>query len=129
MKNTEVSRLLGDLWRNTPEEEKRPYIEKEKAEREIYKINMAEWRKEFDAKQEEERKAQHQQLTMATVDPSRATFSPYADPFAFGNTPGPTQPYMHHHQQQYPFGKFHQGLPRSSIRLLVHLITCLSCSD
>ena len=108
MKNTEVSRLLGDLWRNTPAEEKRPYIEKEKAEREQYKIAMAEWRKEFEAKQEEERKAQHQQLTMAAADPSRAGFSPYADPMAFGYPAGATQPYMHHHQQ-YAFGKSCQG--------------------
>ena len=66
LKNTEISRLLGDLWRNTSEEEKRPYVEKEKEEREQYKIARAEWKKEFAAKKESERKAQQEQF----MDPS-----------------------------------------------------------
>merc|ERR1711915_390625 len=33
IRNTEVSRILGELWRNASEEEKRPHVEKEKEER------------------------------------------------------------------------------------------------
>ena len=58
MKNTEISRLLGEMWRNAKPEEKDPHIAKEKAEREKYKVAIAEWRKEFEAKQEAQRKAQ-----------------------------------------------------------------------
>jgi len=45
MKNTEISRMLGELWHNTSEEEKRPHIEREQRERKRYKIEMAEWKK------------------------------------------------------------------------------------
>lgn len=29
MNNTDISRLLGEMWRNAPEEEKKPYVENE----------------------------------------------------------------------------------------------------
>lgn len=61
LKNTEVSRLLGEMWRAAPMEEKTPFIEKEKGEREKYKVRIADWRKEDSAKQEQERKEQEQQ--------------------------------------------------------------------
>lgn len=57
MRNTEVSRKLGDLWRTASEEERAPHIEKEKVEREKYKNQIAEWRKEHEEKMEEQRKA------------------------------------------------------------------------
>ena len=34
MNNTDISRLLGEMWRNAHEEEKRPYIEEELKESE-----------------------------------------------------------------------------------------------
>jgi len=58
MANTDVSRLLGEVWRAASEEEKRPYIEKEKNDRERYKITMEEWKKEKEIKEEEARKEQ-----------------------------------------------------------------------
>ena len=58
MRNTEVSRKLGDLWRNASEEERTPHIEREKVEREQYKNEIAEWRKKHEEKMEEQRKAQ-----------------------------------------------------------------------
>jgi len=58
MVNTDVSRLLGELWRAASEEEKRPFVEKEKVEREKYKIAMEEWKKQKEIKEEEERKKQ-----------------------------------------------------------------------
>lgn len=67
MKNTEVSRMLGEMWRNAPEEDRRPHIEKEKEEREKYKVEIASWRKEFEAKAESQRQAQTDQTKyMAT---------------------------------------------------------------
>jgi len=61
IRNTEVSRILGELWRNSSDEEKRPHVEKEKEEREKYKIAIAEWRKEFEKKMEKQRKQQAEQ--------------------------------------------------------------------
>jgi len=45
MKNTEISGLLGKLWRSMPAEEKRPHVEREKEERQQYKVAMAEWKR------------------------------------------------------------------------------------
>lgn len=61
MKNTEVSRMLGEMWRNASEEERKPHIDKEKEEREKYKVAIAEWRKDYEAKMEAQRKAQAEQ--------------------------------------------------------------------
>jgi hypothetical protein len=63
LKNTEVSRLLGELWRSASEEEKRPHVDQEKKEREKYKIAIAEWRKEYEKKKEDQRKQQAEQAT------------------------------------------------------------------
>ena len=46
------------MWRNATEEERRPHIEKEKSEREKYKVAIADWRKDHEAKMEEQRKQQ-----------------------------------------------------------------------
>ena len=49
------------MWRNATEEERRPHIEKEKSEREKYKVAIADWRKYHEAKMEEQRKQQAEQ--------------------------------------------------------------------
>lgn len=41
MSNTDVSRLLGEMWRSAPEREKRPYVETEERERAAYKQETA----------------------------------------------------------------------------------------
>ena len=61
LKNTEVSRLLGEMWRGAAMEERQPHIDKEKKEREKYKIAIAAWRKEYERKKEEQRKQQAEQ--------------------------------------------------------------------
>lgn len=58
LKNTEISRILGDIWRNAPDDVRQPCIEQEKSERERYKVDIARWRKENGVKIEQERKAQ-----------------------------------------------------------------------
>lgn len=71
MKNTEVSKMLGQLWQNLPEEERAPHVAREKEERERYKVAIAEWRKETEAKHEAEKKARAEQAefsaTMASI--------------------------------------------------------------
>ena len=50
--NTDVSRLLGEIWRNASDAEKAPYVEAEIIERNKYKEVMKKWREEkaqFDA--------------------------------------------------------------------------------
>lgn len=50
LKNTEISRMLGEEWRKTSEQEKHPFIQQEESERELYKLRMAEWKKEKEVK-------------------------------------------------------------------------------
>lgn len=63
MKNTEVSRLLGEQWRNATDEERKPYIEKEREEREKYKVSIADWRENFEKKKEEQRHLEASRLS------------------------------------------------------------------
>jgi hypothetical protein len=58
LKNTEISKILGEMWRNASDEEKRPHVEHERDEREKYKIAIAEWREEHEKKLEQQRKQQ-----------------------------------------------------------------------
>eukprot|EP00980_Cylindrotheca_fusiformis_P003133 scaffold721_cov131-Cylindrotheca_fusiformis.AAC.23 len=44
MSNTDVSRLLGEMWRNASSRERSPYVEQEERERAIYKENIRKWR-------------------------------------------------------------------------------------
>jgi len=61
MKNTEVSQVLGEMWRNASDEEKRPHMEIEERERAKYKIQIAKWNEEKKARDEAQKKAQEEQ--------------------------------------------------------------------
>lgn len=99
LKNTEVSRILGDLWRNASEEEKKPHVDREKIERDKYKVSIADWREEFDKKVEDQKKQQAEQAAyvanMYTHDggPQEQPYPPNAqyDP----NMMPHHMPYMH----------------------------------
>jgi len=41
MSNTDVSRLLGEMWRNASPKERAPYVHQEEIERDIYKKDIA----------------------------------------------------------------------------------------
>ena len=105
IRNTEVSRILGELWRNASEKEKRPHVEKEREEREKYKVAIAEWRKEYEKKMEEQRKQQAEQAEYMNnmyqngMEQSReaenAQQYPYNDPHGYN-------PYIHPSCYAYP---------------------------
>jgi len=44
MSNADISRLLGEVWRNASVVEKRPFLEREEVERKIYKAKMEAWK-------------------------------------------------------------------------------------
>jgi hypothetical protein len=44
MSNTDVSRLLGEMWRNASPKERAPYVEQEEVERGVYKEDIKKWR-------------------------------------------------------------------------------------
>lgn len=105
IRNTEVSRILGELWRNASEEEKRPHVEKEKEEREKYKIAIADWRKDYEKKMEEQRKQQAEQAEYVSNmyqngeqnrEPENPQpYPPYGDPHGYN-------PYMQPNGYSYP---------------------------
>ena len=41
MRNTEISRILGEMWKDASDEEKAPHIEREARERAKYKEDIA----------------------------------------------------------------------------------------
>lgn len=96
LKNTEISKLLGQAWKNAPPEVRRPYIEREHRERAVYKERIAKWRKE---RKEQDRlsKQQHEAVTkhfmnsgiLVTTNASSGTAAPLS---SASNPPaGPAQ--------------------------------------
>jgi hypothetical protein len=112
MKNTEISRLLGEMWRNAPEEDRKPHIDQEKAEREKYKVAIADWRKEYEAKKEEQRKQQAQQAAQwqqpaynAEVGEASSPQMQYAQP-SYMPPPG----YAPYPPAPYSYGEYYRSL-------------------
>jgi len=56
MNNTDISRLLGEMWHNAPEPERSPYVQKELEERAEYKVAIAKWRLEHEQAEMEKKK-------------------------------------------------------------------------
>jgi hypothetical protein len=54
LKTTEISRILGMMWKEASEEEKQPFIEREEVEREVYKAKMNEWKRQQEEMQDQE---------------------------------------------------------------------------
>jgi high mobility group protein B1 len=91
--NTDVSRLLGEIWRNSSDAEKAPYVEAEIIEREKYKEEMRKFREEksqLDAalrtshEQASQifRQNQHEQQTVAKQSqryPGTSAFDPHRE--------------------------------------------------
>ncbi len=111
MKNTEVSRLLGEQWRNASEEERRPYVDKEKGEREKYKVSIADWRKDYEKKKEEQRYLEASRLShvFANQPPYPGHDSTDHNPHFACMPYGQGQPYsmhppssQHHYGHHYP---------------------------
>lgn len=84
MKNTEVSKILGELWRKCTEEERKPYVETEKVERGKYKIAMSKWKEE---QEERQKKESEQSPKMYHLPPVQQPYQP---------------PVYHHHPPHHP---------------------------
>jgi HMG (high mobility group) box len=126
LKNTEVSRLLGDLWRNATEEARRPFVEKELEEREKYKIAIAGWRKEAEARQEAQRRVKAEQLNLSAVVPTEdhttVAPTPYGDPY--GNQMMAPSHYMYS-QPSYGYCKYMSCNPLHDLRTREYLTPAL----
>ena len=57
MSNTDVSRLLGEMWRNASDEEKKPYRDEEEIERADYNARIKKWKTEYAQQEAAKRKS------------------------------------------------------------------------
>ena len=62
--NTEVSRILGDMWRRASDEEKKKYRDHEEMQRAKYKQDMKQWRDEEAARVDLAKQAQDKQTKL-----------------------------------------------------------------
>jgi HMG (high mobility group) box len=67
--NTDVSRLLGEMWRNASAAERAPYIEDEERERAAYKEDIRRFREE-QAKIDSSTRRSHREVTITHSDES-----------------------------------------------------------
>jgi HMG (high mobility group) box len=72
MSNTDVSRLLGEMWRNASAAERAPYVEQEERERAAYKAEIQKWREE-QAKLDASTRTSHLDVAMDVADDKHAS--------------------------------------------------------
>jgi hypothetical protein len=65
MPNTEISRVLGEMWKNSSPEERQIHIDREADERKKYKVEIAAWRKDDVARKEKDRLEQMEKAKLA----------------------------------------------------------------
>lgn len=108
MRNTEISRTLGQMWREASDEERAPHIEREAKEREKYKLEIAKWRIEDAQKKKEEKKEKIEQSRRSVVQQNTPqTYAPYVPPeFRAGESrysfPPSVPKQSHHPPSQHP---------------------------
>lgn len=73
VKNTEISRILGQMWKSCSQEERTPFIDREKAERDKYKVKIAKWRQE-DAKRKVEKRELEAEQNRQAASKRQSTF-------------------------------------------------------
>ena len=110
MKNTEISSLLGEMWRESTDEERRPFVERELGLREKYKVDLAEWKEKEEERKEEEMKQRKAQMEWQKEQQEQAMkqAQQYAQQPALHQQGVPQMhpysPYMHQPPQQQPQG-------------------------
>lgn len=112
VKNTDISRMLGEMWRNAPDKIRQPYIDREKSERDKYKLDLEEWRTEREAKLQRERKANSNSVPV--VDQGYANIymfppDPYCQPYpSLPNPYGRPLPSPYGHRKSHGVKCFRQ---------------------
>lgn len=94
MRNTEISRVLGGMWKRAAPEERSPHIEREASERQKYKIAIAKWREEEATRTDiaaAEQKAKWAEKASDEVDRSVVTYRA-PSPLSVRASPMPVQP-------------------------------------
>ena len=84
--NGEISRLLSEMWRAAPEEEREKYIKEEFKLRQEYKVAMAAFRKE--AEEKEKQRIKEQEEEEANAPPHREDMARLSSLFGGGQAAG-----------------------------------------
>lgn len=88
LKNTDISGVLAQRWKEASEEEKRPHLEREMREREKYHDDMAKWKLE-EREKEKSREEQQYKTTMDYLDlPSAALWDAMTNDDSTNSTKG-----------------------------------------
>jgi hypothetical protein len=108
MSNTDVSRLLGEMWRTASSKEKAPYVEQEQLERQAYKDEMMRWKAQ-QARLDAASRTSHQEMEESRTDMGSRQSSttvrmpPVVAPTYYGNYPQYHRyPPQYDVRQQYP---------------------------
>ena len=112
MRNTEISRILGELWRKATEDERKPHVDREARERKRYKVVIAQWRKEDKIRKEEQKRAQAEHAKMVAQQQSMYPATTRADGSngSYGHD-GQYYGYYDQHQQTRPQGPYNNHFP------------------
>jgi HMG (high mobility group) box len=97
MSNTDVSRLLGEMWRNASAAERAPYVEQEERERAAYKAEIQTWREE-QAKLDASTRTSHLEVVMDGADEKQSSI-----PVQEQQAPQQQQ-HQHHHLSRDAYG-------------------------
>ena len=90
LRNIDVSRLLGAEWKKKlSAEDKKPFIEREEAERKLYYQRMSEWKVEKEHKVIEETKKE--EVTLSPLKSTSAPMENMVTPRPQLSTPRPIQ--------------------------------------
>lgn len=117
MLNTDISRLLGEMWRNATEEEKCPFVEQELIERAQYKEKMSAYKNSKRRNDAESRVSHHDITPQHRMQPFLREYRPrYPEPYPA--VPRPRQvgpPHTEYYRGYYPpthvFNGFHPVIP------------------
>jgi hypothetical protein len=84
MSNTDVSRLLGEMWRNASQVDRAPYVNQEERERADYKQRIKAW-KDKHAQIEAAQRTSHQKLQKMVdyAPPAQRAHNSFADSMTF----------------------------------------------
>ena len=83
LKNTDISRLLGHMWKKASPEERTPHIEREKEQRGKYKISMADWKEKEEKRKSEQQKKDEEELQSKAVKPNSSEYDIRPEPLPY----------------------------------------------
>jgi len=133
--NAEASKLLAKMWREAPDEEKREHIEREERLREVYKVEIAQWRDRAKKEQEDVREKREEAAlryidnrAKGIVDESDLMGVPWGENYNCHGTyedgpdpgPGPGPAYGNPHYLQPPPYHAHPPPPPSGYSFAPH---------